>query len=163
MASLVVVDGYNVIYAIGAFRKRLDQSLESARDALIAYCRSYAASRRDVKRVIIVFDGNDSGSPAATSTAPVEVIFTRRREEADDRIIGLIREDAGRTAFIIVSDDNYVFNNSRAHGARVIPAAEFYKSSSPPKSASNPPSEKNISSADMKKINDEYKKHLGLE
>ena len=50
--------------------------------------------------------------------------FTRTKSEADDEIIRNIREYRGDKADItVVSDDNYVRNNSKVHGAEVKPVS----------------------------------------
>lgn len=95
----------------------------------------------------------------------ISVVYSRKKEEADDRIIALIRKDAAST-FTIVSNDNYVFNNSRAHGARVISVGEFcslFGSQHAKTQAKSKTGEaKELSSDAARRITDEYKKHLGF-
>ena len=125
---VLILDGYNVIHAIPELERQLDRSLEAAREALIGHCCAYQASRGDVQEIYVVFDGRETDEQAPTRRQPrVTVMFTPKREEADDRILHLIKTAQGRTEFVIVSNDTYVFNNARAHGARVIPAAEWYR------------------------------------
>ena len=125
---VLILDGYNVIHAIPELERQLDRSLEAAREALIGHCCAYQASRGDVQEIYVVFDGRETDDQAPTRRQPrVTVMFTPKREEADDRILRLLKDAKGSTEFVIVSNDTYVFNNSRAHGARVIPAAEWYR------------------------------------
>ena len=94
----------------------------------------------------------------------VTVIFTPRQEEADERILELIRTDRGRHRFVIVSNDTYVFNNARSHGARVRSVAEFDAwarrpaASREPKRAGEekPP----LSPREADRITDAYRRHL---
>ena len=126
--KVLILDGYNVIHAIPELERQLDRSLDAAREALIGRCCAYQASRGDAQEIYIVFDGRETDDQAPTKRGPrVTVLFTPRKEEADDRILRLIKDAKGHTEFVIVSNDTYVFNNSRAHGARVIPAAEWYR------------------------------------
>jgi predicted RNA-binding protein with PIN domain len=143
----------------------LDRSLEAAREALVGLCRAYRARRRDIERLYIVFDGDEAYAhrPEANRGA-VTVLFTQRQEEADDRILSLIRADTGCSRFIIVSNDTYVFNNARAHGARVMPVHEFYAQCQPA-SASRPThpdamDKTTLSALEARRITEEYRKHL---
>ena len=163
----LVLDGYNVIHGVKELERRLDRSLEAARAALIDVCQAYKARRGDVGRVYVVFDGDEAhGDLPQPDRGGVTVLFTSRKEEADDRIIGLIRADAGKSRFVIVSDDNYVFNNARAQGARVMAVAEFYAQSKPPAGATRSvprdaaADQTALSARDARQITDAYRKHL---
>lgn len=123
----LVLDGYNVIHGVAALARKMDRSLQTAREGLIGLCQAYKARHGDVGRIYVVFDGDEAvGQGPGAEPGGVTVLFTSKREEADDRIISLIREDAGRSRFVIVSNDNYVFNNARGQGARVMSVSEFY-------------------------------------
>ena len=58
--TTIIVDGYNVIHAVPALARRLDQSLEAAREALLEACRAYRARRGDIARLYVVFDGDEA-------------------------------------------------------------------------------------------------------
>ena len=165
--NIFIFDGYNVIYAVPDLRKKLDRSLEAARDGLLSYCARLKSRRGGIGGIYVVFDGDERFSrfPAGSVSASAQVIFTQRKEEADDRILSMIRKDGGKNSFIIVSNDNYVFNNSRVHGACVISVAEFCAllepASGKPKSGPETPA-KVLPLDKAKKITEEYKKHLGI-
>ncbi len=128
-----ILDGYNVIHAVPSLARKLDQSLEAARSALVSECRVYHAQQKHAA-IYIVFDGTRSEAEAdlrQERVGGIVVIFTRQRETADDRILSLLRTDRGRNEFVIVSNDTYVLNNSRAHGARVMSVDEFYAHTTP--------------------------------
>ncbi len=163
----LILDGYNVIHGVVELERRLDRSLEAARAALVDMCQAYKARRGDVGRVYVVFDGDDAvGAGGSAERGGVSVVFTRKREEADDRILGLIRADAGQSRFVIVSNDTYVFNNARAQGARVMSVGEFYAQSKPPAGAvrSAPRAagdEKSpLPSREAQRITDDYRRRL---
>jgi uncharacterized protein len=124
--KVLVIDGYNVIHAIPELESKLDASLEAAREALIGRCQALKAARGDIGEIQIVFDGQGDlkQAPMQRGTG-ISVLFTPEREEADDRILRLIKAAGRGMEFVIVSDDNYVFNNSRAHGAKAVGVAEF--------------------------------------
>ena len=162
---ILVVDGYNVIHAVPELARQLDRSLEAAREALVNLCRAYQARRGDVKRLYVVFDGNDADARGfAADRGGVTVLFTQRQEEADERILSLIRADGGRSRFVIVSNDTYIFNNARVHGARAIPVHEFYAQLRPARtSRSEQPAvveKMPLSTRDAQRITEEYRKCL---
>ena len=160
----LILDGYNVIHAVPQLAKRLDQSLEAARQALIEFCADYRARRGDVAQLYIVFDGDEAYAGPGQSRLGVTVLFSRRGEEADERILGLIRSGDGRSRFVIVSDDTYIFNNARAHGARVMPVRDFYAqrraADSPRQDRLGPPEKIPLPSIEAQRITDEYREHL---
>ena len=161
----VVVDGYNVIHAIPALARELDRSLEAARGALVVRCGAYRARRGDVERLYVVFDGSDvgGGGPREPQRG-VTVLFTRHGEEADTRILSLIRAEGRRCRFVVVSNDNQVANNARALGAQAVSAAQFFGQASPARTAragkaaaeEKPP----LSTREAQRITDEYRRHL---
>jgi len=162
----LVLDGYNVIHAVPELARHLDQSLEDAREALVRFCQAYRSRRGDVAQLVVVFDGDEqyARGPEA-ERGGVTVLFTRRQEEADERILQLVRADGGRSRFVIVSNDTYVFNNARAHGARVIPVSEFYaqlRRANPLRHPARPevPDKPALSPFDARRITDDYRKHL---
>jgi len=111
---------------VAELSRQLDRSLEAAREALVSLCQAYQARRGDIQRVYVVFDGDQAYARGPqTGRGGVTVLFTQREEEADDRILRLIRADGGHSRFVIVSNDTYVFNNARAHGVSVLSVSEF--------------------------------------
>jgi len=161
----VVLDGYNVIHAVPELERRLDQSLEAAREALVRMCREFRARRGDIGRLVVVFDGDEAYArgPAA-DRGGVTVLFTRREEEADERILQFIRADGGRSRFVIVSNDTHIFNNARAHGARVMSVNEFYAQLRPARASqaehSDVEEKPTLSARDARQITEDYRKHL---
>ncbi len=183
----LVLDGYNVIHAVPEWVRALDRSLEASREALVAACQAYLARRGDIARLYVVFDGDrrsrgphevpersedtswDRGTVSGVSQETrggVSVLFSRRPEDADERILQLIRADDGHSQFVIVSNDNYIFNNARVHGARVISAEEFYAqlqsvNAKLPGSGRPQSSEKfTLPTSDARQITEEYRRYL---
>ena len=164
MNNSVVLDGYNVIHAVPELARQLDRSLESARAALISLCGAYRARRGDVERLQVVFDGSDAdvGGPRENQHG-ITVLFTRQGEEADERILSLLRAEGSHGRFIVVSNDTEVTNNARALGAQVLSADQFYGQTQPAgsKRPKQLPIEKApLSTLDAQRITEEYRKHL---
>ena len=162
---ILILDGYNVIHAIPELARELDRSLEAARAALVSLCRAHKARQGDIERLYVVFDGRDEvGHGSQQEQGGVTVLFTQQQEEADERILHLLRTRQGKSRFVVVSNDTYIFNNARVHGAQVLSAREFYaKARSPRTVRSSKPvvAEKTTLSAhEAQRITDEYRKYL---
>lgn len=125
--NTIVIDGYNVIYAIPVLREKiLKHGPQKAREGIIELCRKYKSVRKDISRIYIVFDGKRQDEESGTSDrGGIRVIFSQGEKEADDVIIELIKEGANAKSFIVISSDNYVRNNSRVYGARLMSPAAF--------------------------------------
>lgn len=161
----LVLDGYNVIHAVPELTRQLDRSLEAAREALVKLCQELRARRGDVARLVVVFDGDEQYARGSeTERGGVTVLFTRREEEADERILQLIRADGGRSRFVVVSNDTHIFNNARVHGARVIPVSELYaqlRAMTTPRPTRPDASDKTtLSALEAQRITEEYRQHL---
>jgi len=164
---ILIIDAYNVIHAVPVFESKLDRSLHASREYLTSVCRTYQAERGDVEKIILVFDGSTEVAWARNQrVAGIEAVYTETGEDADDRIIEILRVRRPNEPVVVVSNDNYVCNNSRALGAKVISSADFYASVT----RKNKPLEKRRHSQSTGKaaskhanaITAEYKKHLGI-
>ena len=161
----IILDGYNVIHAVPELERQLDRSLEAAREALMSLCRTYRTRRGDVERLYVVFDGDHAYARGPQADrGGVTVLFTQRQEEADERILSLIRAEGGRSRFVVVSNDTYVSNNARALRAQVISVQEFYGQTQPSRTTrSKRPvvaDKRTLSTRDAQRITEEYRKHL---
>ena len=94
----------------------------------------------------------------------VTVLFTPRQEEADERILHLIRTDENRSSFLIVSNDTYIFNNARAHGVRMMSvkafSAQLRLTGAPRAHPSAMSEERTRSGRDAQQITAAYRRHL---
>ena len=81
--TLLLVDGYNVIYAIPSLRRLLEPTPAVARDALVRRLASYAAFRRT--KVLAVFDAYlvKGGEGSVESYGAVTVVYTKEKQTAD--------------------------------------------------------------------------------
>ena len=123
---VVILDGYNVIHKIPALEAQFRQSLEASRRALLRMCREWTATRRDVWRFWVVFDGDSdvigTGTEGGQGVVP---LYTRSGETADARIVSLLSSRSGDYRFAVVSEDNFVRRNARALGADVLRVSDF--------------------------------------
>lgn len=124
--NTLIIDGYNVIYAIPEIEDLLGESLEAARTALIRMLLEFKNSRKDTDHIYVVFDGKADGFDEEISAAPgITAIYTHSEKEADKKILEIIKDSDRPQVITVVSNDNFLYNNSRVHGARVKTVEEF--------------------------------------
>lgn len=160
----VILDAYNVIHKVPALEKMLDVNLEASRNALINYCRRFRELKGNIARMILVFDGaRRRGSlwkNVMTYEEGCEIIFSDTDQSADDKIIELLEKLDRPEASLVVSSDNYVANNARAHQVRVLSVQEFnavVKNAAP--AAVH---HKEIDLHEAQRITEEYRNYLGI-
>ncbi|MBF0254695.1 MAG: NYN domain-containing protein [Candidatus Omnitrophica bacterium] len=169
--TTLILDGYNVIHAVGFLQAEMRRGPETARLSLRLICTQYLCRYKGVKAAIIVYDGAGRGATRdARARHGVTEVFSGAGEEADDRIVSLIRDRADRADCTVVTNDNYVSNNSRAHGASVMSVGEFQRRIDPgPKpdsrrgrnaSAESPDAGRELTQKQKKEITDEYRRQL---
>jgi predicted RNA-binding protein with PIN domain len=128
MAERLVVDGYNVIYAWDDLRRLLGQSLEMARDRLIARLAVLVAVTGT--HVTVVFDAHrTAGRRGGEETVDgVRVVFTRSGLSADhvvERLAYRARHD--REPILVATNDRFHREMLRGMGAGVIDAGELLR------------------------------------
>ena len=121
--KVLIVDGYNAIHKIPQIDNLLDDSLEEARSAITAMAKEYQRKVGGISEVFVVFDGKDEYR-GLSFNKPNQVFS--KTGDGDRSIIRLAQEKSDQFHVIVVSDDNYVGNSSRAAGATVIPVKKFY-------------------------------------
>ncbi|MCB9800011.1 MAG: NYN domain-containing protein [Candidatus Omnitrophica bacterium] len=160
-----LLDGYNVIYAIPELRHKLQLKAEFARKALLDECVRYQMSRGDIRHIYVIFDGQEEHETGPQHYAgSVSEIYTRHKEEADERIIRMIRNEEISGELMIVSNDRYVFNRSRSLCASVMSSFDFSQELKKKETVRKKPGfcrpEKEIHSQTAKNITEEYKSLL---
>jgi predicted RNA-binding protein with PIN domain len=156
--SQFILDGYNVIYKISQLRHHLEISLEDARTALASFVLTWCRTHNHKGSITIIFDGRDGIINSNQSLCGIKCIFTKTKQEADDIIISIVRNSQNKKEITVVSDDNYVSNNCKAHGAQVRPA-DFLTQ---PTAQGSTQDEKAIDSKTEHEITDWLKKQYGM-
>ena len=117
-AHLIVVDGYNLIHRSPDLRPGPERTLEESRDKLVNLL-SWAVGAGDA-RFIVVFDGAEGHDSSTTSSARVEVRWSRPPAKADDVIRHLVEDQVERVdRLTVVTADLEVARHARAMGANV--------------------------------------------
>lgn len=160
-----ILDGYNVIHAIPTLEKKLEVSLQAARDQLISMCEKLQENRGDFPKIYIVFDGNSAFRDLSSYKTPsLEVIFTETREDADDRIIELLETRFSNKRVGVISNDNYVMNHARVFKAKKMSVLEFFELCQKTSHEGVTKKTKHtLSSEEAQDITKEYGSYLGIE
>jgi predicted RNA-binding protein with PIN domain len=165
---ILVIDGYNIIHAIKKLELTLKRGLKEARASLISFCIQLFSVRCDIEKIYIVFDGTSDLYCSEESPHPkIRILYTPTGEDADDRIIEILRAYTGKSQVTVVTNDNYVANNARSLRAKILSASEFERYSTPRKFPNQKTSEispgfPEVSANTAKDITEEYKKFLGI-
>lgn len=121
---LLLIDGYNLIFADEELKELSARDVGSARDSLIERLVNYAGyTGFEVK---VVFDAYKvvPGDGSAEKDTNVEVIYTAANELADVRI-GRMAKEAGSRQVYVVSSDRLVQQDVWTKGAMRISSREF--------------------------------------
>ncbi len=123
---IVILDAYNILHRVSRWSDMLEVSLEMAREQILGYCRRWMATRSDVWLFCVVFDGDSSVSGGLQSAgAGIRVFFSRSGQTADDRLLAILEEFGPQLAYTVVSDDHYVRDKARLHGAAIMSSTAF--------------------------------------
>lgn len=125
LPKLLIVDGYNVIFAWDKLKELANINMDSAKDALIADMSNYQ-SMSDYS-VMVVFDGykvvGNTGSDV--TTGDIRVIHTKEGETADQYIEKFTKSNISCYNISVVSSDRLIQQITTGHDCRVISSREL--------------------------------------
>ncbi|MFC1808925.1 NYN domain-containing protein [Candidatus Omnitrophota bacterium] len=157
---VLLVDGYNVIYRLSQLSAKKGVTLEEKRRRLAAFMLAWKKTTKYKGSIYLVFDGNDSQITTLeqTSLHGIKCIYSRQKEEADGKIIGIIRIASHPENITVISDDNYIANNVRSYGAYIKPVSSLVESRTKGKRNSGTAGDKRIDTATANHITEHMKK-----
>jgi predicted RNA-binding protein with PIN domain len=122
-----VIDGYNLLHAMGVLAGRLanPQGLEKARGKLLAdLAEAFAV---EASLLTVVFDGSAAPrrSDAEQFIHGIHVLFAQGGKEADDLIENLIAEHPHPKHLAVVSDDHRLQRAARRRQAQDMSCSTF--------------------------------------
>jgi predicted RNA-binding protein with PIN domain len=124
MTRYLILDGYNLIGALGRYATRSTESLDALRELLIN--DTLQAAGWTGRQLIVVFDAARSPEPGRTELragGAVRVIYSAPKESADDAIERLIRSLDG---LVTVCTADFALQRAvLAHGAARSTPREF--------------------------------------
>ena len=106
LEELLIVDGYNIIFALPELKELSKVNIDSAKDALkdmLANYQGYTGCR-----VMVVFDGyRKKGNPGSTEKYfSLEVVHTRQDETADAYIERTVHDLVSKYKITVATNDN---------------------------------------------------------
>jgi len=121
---MILIDGYNIIFADEYLKDLFARDAGSARDQLLDRLSNYAGYTGF--EVMVVFDAYNvhGGDVHEEVVNGVRVVFTAENEPADIRM-GLITLSVRDRQIYVVSSDNLVQQDAFTHGALRISSREF--------------------------------------
>jgi predicted RNA-binding protein with PIN domain len=147
MARRFLIDGYNLLYAIGLPARRETGHLQLARDRLL----TLIAERLPRDQVTVVFDAHQAppGVPREQTHDGIHVIFAHGA--ADDLIREIVDHDSSPRTLSVVTSDHDVQRSARRREAHVIESVDFLDElfrPAPPPAANRPEKPTTASAAD---------------
>jgi predicted RNA-binding protein with PIN domain len=126
MGATYVIDGYNLLYALGISAGRAGPAgLEKARQRLLDVLADGFAS--DCDAVTVVFDAANApwGARGQENYRGLGVRYAVRHDEADDLIELLIQEASAPRQLTVISDDNRLQQAARRRDCKAQGCNEF--------------------------------------
>lgn len=124
----LIVDGYNVIFAVTHRRLRYDSGeCESLRTELLERMEHYR--RCTGEEITVVFDGGEKGAHLARRQhfGGLTVIFSDPGSSADEEIKQLVRESSGARELRVFTDDRSIAQQVRRCRAKVGSTEELLR------------------------------------
>jgi predicted RNA-binding protein with PIN domain len=122
----ILIDGYNVLFALGMIPATVQAGdLQKARLSLLNMLADGLGE--ESKRCIVVFDATRAPARKGGDTVyrGIDVRFTKRREEADDLIVWLIKQCSAPKQLTVISSDHRLVEATTRRKATSIKADRF--------------------------------------
>jgi predicted RNA-binding protein with PIN domain len=123
MARHIIIDGYNLAFALRETRAEVRNDQDQTRRILLDLLRRF--KKLHPAEVTVVFDGRGDQPDRRQRISGIDLIFSRSPVTADDEIRTLVAraKDPGR--LLVVSSDREVSRPARRRGAETIRSDEF--------------------------------------
>ncbi len=124
-AKLLMVDGYNVIFAWDELKAMAEDNIDSAKDRLIHVLSNYQGILD--YDVILVFDGYKvKGSHGSVVTVDnIRIVHTKENETADQYIEKFVHENTEKYAITVATSDGMIQQIVRGSDGRVMSSREL--------------------------------------
>lgn len=127
MSARLLIDGYNLLFASSVFASPAGPpTLQRTRDALLQFLADKIEAKL-LARTVVVFDATQapSGLPGELTFAGMQVLFSRRGQEADELLEDLIAAHRAPRELLVVSSDHRVQRAARQRGSRYIDSDQW--------------------------------------
>ena len=125
--KVLIVDGYNVIFALDYLKKLAETNIDSAREELLDNLTYYQAGRDE--EVIVVFDAYQvkDGVERKEACGDLVVYYTKENQTADSLIEQLSQKLGRKREVLVVSSDSLIRLTAMSFGCLVKSSSEFGK------------------------------------
>ena len=123
--EILVIDGYNIIFAWEDLKEMSNLNLESARDMLIDILRNYQGYTG--KKILVIFDAykNPGSIGHKEKWDDLEVVYTKENETADQYIEKFVLENVKKYRITVATSDGLEQLLIFGQGALRMPAREL--------------------------------------
>ncbi len=123
--EILVIDGYNIIFAWEDLKEMSKLNLESARDMLIDILRNYQGYTG--KKILVIFDAykNPGSIGHKEKWDDLEVVYTKENETADQYIEKFVLENVKKYRITVATSDGLEQLLIFGQGALRMPAREL--------------------------------------
>ena len=124
--DIIIIDGYNFIFAVDDMRKIAESDISRARDVLTRLMCDYSSFRKC--KVIIAFDGykRQGSEGSVEEIGNVRVVYTKEKQTADSYIERLTYDTAREHSVRVVTSDYQEQLVVLGSGGLRVSAREFY-------------------------------------
>ncbi len=124
--NYVIIDGYNLLFAIDEFRKIAESDISLARDTLTRLMCDYSSFKKC--KVVIVFDAykRKGGEGSTERCGEVTVVYTKESETADAYIEKMTHDMADEHTVRVVTSDMQEQLIVLGSGGLRVSASEFF-------------------------------------
>jgi predicted RNA-binding protein with PIN domain len=126
MPLAFLIDGYNLVHALGLVRKKLaPKELATARRRLLDFLHERLEPRASAVTVVFDADRRPRHVPAEYNDGNLTVRFADRGQEADDTIEALLAQHPAPRRLVVVSDDRRLRDAAGRRQARSLGCQEL--------------------------------------
>ena len=125
--EMLIVDGYNIIFASPELKKLAGENIDSARDQLMDMLSDYHGTGRG--ELLVVFDAYKvKGTAGEKSTYHnIQVVYTKEGETADQFIERTVNTKGGTHKITVATSDRLEQTVVMGNGASRMAASELLK------------------------------------
>lgn len=119
---IIIIDGYNLLKQVFPRKNGL---LDKQRKQFIKQLGYYKAKKKDVKEIIVVFDGGLLRHATREISNGIVIVFSGQKRSADEWILDYVKKHKEKE-ILLVTKDREVIDNCKKYGVDSISVFDFY-------------------------------------
>jgi len=155
----------NIPEKIKELDNKKDISLEMARLYFVKLLQDFMSRKKMFDKISVVFDSKEDALGVRKDLyGTIEIVFATKDKDADSVIVEILRNASAKDRISVASDDNFVRNHVRVYGKDIVPIAKLREIIMlKKKNHRSKIEEKGVTDKKINQINEELKKHWGLD